>query len=213
MGLFGNRKTANYPVPSGGPIGQGLVDGWYLYSGANDPYEGPFPTREDAFVARGDRLVTVVPVIDDHPASRTNPNFDRILGGGGDAKYQARKVAHDSGDGETIYHCPFCGGGQVTGRSDGTVECGYCQKFFTVQVQPTHPGTPQTIDGQPYENPEMPGTPGEQVGAEEAATGPEVAAGATSVDPVTGEPWAGGEAGGVDPVTGKPWAAPVGSPV
>ena len=65
-------------------------------------------------------------------------------------------VAHDSGDGETIYHCPFCGGGQVTGRSDGTVECGFCQNAFTVQIQPVHPGAPQTINGQPVEWPGQP---------------------------------------------------------
>jgi hypothetical protein len=77
------------------------------------------------------------------------------------ARIAGRVVAHDSGDGETIYHCPFCGGGQVVGRSDGTVECGYCKANFTVQVQPQRPGTPQTIDGQPYDIPEMPGVPGE----------------------------------------------------
>lgn len=72
--------------------------------------------------------------------------------------FAQRKVAHDSGDGETIYHCPFCGAGQVIARSDGTAECGFCKSAFTVQVQPTMPAVPQTINGVPYENPEMPGT-------------------------------------------------------
>ena len=75
-----------------------------------------------------------------------------------------RKQAHDSGDGETIYHCPFCGAGQVTGRSDGTVECGFCHTFFTVQVQPQHPNMPQTVNGQPVQMPGMPGDPTQQVG-------------------------------------------------
>ena len=72
-----------------------------------------------------------------------------------------RKVAHDSGDGETIYHCPFCGAGQVVGRSDGTAECGFCSTAFTVQVQPVMNSVPQTINGVPHVHPDMPGTPGE----------------------------------------------------
>jgi hypothetical protein len=71
-----------------------------------------------------------------------------------------RVVAHDSGDGETIYHCPFCGAGQVTGRSDGTAECNFCKTSFTVQVQPERAAMPQTINGVPYDNPDMPGTAG-----------------------------------------------------
>jgi hypothetical protein len=65
--------------------------------------------------------------------------------------------AHDSGDGETIYHCPFCGSGNVVARSDKSAECGFCNTVFTVQVQPMHPYTPQTIDGKPYNDPDMPG--------------------------------------------------------
>lgn len=75
-------------------------------------------------------------------------------------------LAHDSGDGQTVYHCPFCGGGNVIGRSDGTIECGFCNTHFTVQVQPEFAGMPQTIDGQPYDVPGMPG----------------------GVDPMTGQP-------------------------
>lgn len=72
----------------------------------------------------------------------------------------AVKLAHDSGDGETIYHCPFCGGGQVVGRSDGTVECDFCQTAFTVQVQPQKSAQPQTApDGTPLDMPGMPGDP------------------------------------------------------
>lgn len=67
--------------------------------------------------------------------------------------------AHDSGDGETIYHCPFCGGGQVIGRGDGTTSCEFCHKSFTVQVQPEIAAMPQTINGQPQQMPGMPGGP------------------------------------------------------
>lgn len=67
------------------------------------------------------------------------------------------KHAHDSGDGETIFHCPFCGSGNVSGRSDGTVECAYCHSTFTVQVQPSNPNMPQTVNGEPYDIPGMPG--------------------------------------------------------
>lgn len=70
----------------------------------------------------------------------------------------SRKLAHDSGDGKTIYHCPFCGGGQVVGGSDGTTECQFCHTHFSVQVQPQFSGMPQTIDGQPVEIPGMPGS-------------------------------------------------------
>jgi hypothetical protein len=66
-------------------------------------------------------------------------------------------VAHDSGDGETIFHCPFCGSGAVAGGHDGTVTCDFCHTAFTVQVQPTHTNMPQTVNGQPYNIPGMPG--------------------------------------------------------
>jgi hypothetical protein len=67
--------------------------------------------------------------------------------------------AHDSGDGQTIYHCPFCGGGQVIGRGDGTTECDFCHTSFTVQVQPQIAAMPQTVNGVPQEMPGMPGGP------------------------------------------------------
>lgn len=73
-------------------------------------------------------------------------------------KTGSRKVAHDSGDGETIYHCPFCGAGQVVARSDGTAECGFCKTSFTVQVQPSMSAVPQTINGVPHVHPDMPGS-------------------------------------------------------
>jgi GNAT superfamily N-acetyltransferase len=70
-----------------------------------------------------------------------------------------RKQAHDSGDGQRIFHCPFCGAGQVIARSDGTVECEFCHTAFTVQVQPQFSSFPQTdpVTGQPIMIPGMPG--------------------------------------------------------
>jgi ribosomal protein L37AE/L43A len=81
-----------------------------------------------------------------HPA---RPIRSRMMG--------SRKVAHDSGDGEQIYHCPFCGSGAVTGGADGTVSCNYCHQHFTVQVQPEFSSMPQTVNGQPFNIPGMPG--------------------------------------------------------
>jgi hypothetical protein len=66
------------------------------------------------------------------------------------------RTAHDSGDGETIFHCPFCGSGQVIARNDGSTECEFCTTAFTVQVQPQMPAFPQTIDGVPVDVPGMP---------------------------------------------------------
>lgn len=81
-------------------------------------------------------------------------------GGWPDSKTSLRVEAHDSGDTETIFHCPFCGGGQVWGRSDGTTQCDFCQAAFTVQVQPMRNAMPQTINGQPVAVPGMPGEVG-----------------------------------------------------
>lgn len=73
-------------------------------------------------------------------------------------------LAHDSGDGETIYHCPFCGSGQVLARSDRTIECEFCHTSFTVQVQPEYSAFPQTMDGMPVQVPGMPGQIDQPVG-------------------------------------------------
>lgn len=67
-----------------------------------------------------------------------------------------RVLAHDSGSVEVIYHCPFCGSGQVIARSDGTIFCEFCNSAFTVQVQPEFSAFPQTIDGQPVDIPGLP---------------------------------------------------------
>lgn len=65
-------------------------------------------------------------------------------------------VAHESGDGITIAHCPFCGSGQVVGRSDGNAECQFCNAAFMVRVQPMFSAFPQSVDGMPVQIPGMP---------------------------------------------------------
>jgi hypothetical protein len=65
-------------------------------------------------------------------------------------------VAHQSGDGVAIYHCPFCGSGQVIGRSDGNTECSFCNQSFLVRVQPMFSAFPQSVDGMPMQIPGMP---------------------------------------------------------
>lgn len=67
-----------------------------------------------------------------------------------------RRQAHQSGDGVTIRHCPFCGSGQVIGRSDGDVECGFCNQAFLVRVQPMFSAFPQSVGGMPVQIPGMP---------------------------------------------------------
>lgn len=88
------------------------------------------------------------------------------------------KMAHDSGNPEVIFHCPFCGSGRVIARSDGTVSCGFCLTAFTVQVQPRYPAFPQTIDGVPMQvpgmGPQWPGQDDEAMQAQQAAQGTDV---------------------------------------
>lgn len=100
----------------------------------------------------------------------------------GGRKTAVRKQAHDSGDGATIFHCPFCGSGQVIARSDRTTECEYCHACFTVQVQPQFPAFPQTIDGMPMQVPGMPG----QIGGPPAAPDPAAGGMDPSMDPMGG---------------------------
>lgn len=105
-----------------------------------------------------------------------------------DKKQGLRALAHDSGDGETIYHCPFCGSGAVTGGSDGTVSCDFCNNNFTVQVQPEFKQMPQTVQGEPYNIPGMPG------GGPDAGTQP----GADDVPQPDAEPIVDAPSGGAE---------------
>lgn len=54
-----------------------------------------------------------------------------------------QRTAHDPGDPLVTSHCPFCGSGQVVGRSDGTIGCDFCGQNYIVRVQPAFPGMPQ----------------------------------------------------------------------
>lgn len=97
-----------------------------------------------------------------------------------------RTVAHDSGDGVTIRHCPFCGGGSPIARSDGTAQCQFCDTCFTVQVQPAHSATPQTINGVPHVHPDMPGTSPDQPPAQQTPQpAPAVPGGTQPGDPTS----------------------------
>lgn len=82
-------------------------------------------------------------------------------------------LAHQSGDGITIAHCPFCGSGQVLGRSDGNTECSFCNQSFLVRVQPMFSAFPQSIDGMPVDIPGMPpgAAPGMPPGGDPMAAG------------------------------------------
>jgi hypothetical protein len=59
----------------------------------------------------------------------------------------APRIAHDPGDPLITSHCPFCGSGQVVGRSDGTIGCDFCGQNYIVRVQPAFPGMPQMPNG------------------------------------------------------------------
>jgi hypothetical protein len=93
-----------------------------------------------------------------------------------------RKLGHDPGDPVLCSHCPFCGSGQITGRSDGGIDCAFCGQSFIVRVQPAFPGMPQApgmgaptdagpdmmgmgdpmMGGDPGMDPGMEGPPGEE---------------------------------------------------
>jgi hypothetical protein len=72
---------------------------------------------------------------------RTDGTFARVARGVGP------RVAHDPGDPLITSHCPFCGSGQVVGRSDGTISCDFCGQNYIVRVQPAFPGMPQMPNG------------------------------------------------------------------
>lgn len=87
------------------------------------------------------------------------------------------------------FQCPFCGGGKIIGRADGSVECEFCHNFFTVQIQPQYPNFPQTINGVPQQIPGMPGqveTPGAAPGMDAGGFPP----GDEGEDAGGGPPWA-----------------------
>jgi hypothetical protein len=64
-----------------------------------------------------------------------------------------RKLAHDPGDMQITSHCPFCGSGQVIGRSDGNIECEFCGMTYLVRIQPMFTGMPQQPMGAGFGGP------------------------------------------------------------
>jgi hypothetical protein len=106
----------------------------------------------------------------------------------------APKTAHESGDGVTIRHCPFCGSGQVIGRSDGNAECSFCNNSFLVRVQPMYSAFPQSVGGMPVQIPGMP--PPSQPGM--GGPVPPGAEGDEEGDEEDGNPF-GGDGGEEDP--------------
>jgi hypothetical protein len=96
------------------------------------------------------------------------------------------KIAHDPGDPVLCSHCPFCGSGQITGRSDGGIDCAFCGQSFIVRVQPAFPGMPQA--------PGM-GAPTD-VGPDMGAMGPPGMEGEEGMPPGAGEGPPPGEEGG-----------------
>ena len=76
-----------------------------------------------------------------------------VFPAGQDAGDAPPPPAPSGGGEEPLHHCPRCGSGSLTGGSDGSVTCGFCEFVFKVFAQPTHPSMPQTVNGQPYEVP------------------------------------------------------------
>lgn len=66
------------------------------------------------------------------------------------------KTAHVSGNQIDVFHCPFCGSGDIVSRSDASIECGFCNSAFTVTVSPMYPAFPMSVNGQPYPWPGRP---------------------------------------------------------
>lgn len=57
------------------------------------------------------------------------------------------KTAHATTDPTIVNHCPFCGSGALTGRSDGGVDCGVCHETFRVSRQPLYSNEPSAESG------------------------------------------------------------------
>jgi ribosomal protein S18 acetylase RimI-like enzyme len=73
-----------------------------------------------------------------------------LVGPGTPTAVTIPKTAHVSGNTVDALHCPFCGSGSVTARSDGSIECSFCTAAYTVQVQPQYSAFPQTVNDMPY---------------------------------------------------------------
>ena len=85
----------------------------------------------------------------DDPGSQTIDGEDPMELGDGKHTSLYRE-AHGFSQQDVVMHCAFCGSGNIVGRSDGTIECSFCEAVFQVSVEPQFAGMPQTVDGQPY---------------------------------------------------------------
>jgi hypothetical protein len=126
-----------------------------------------------------------------------------------------QRVAHGIGDLMAIRHCPRCGSGDVIAGSDGAVACGYCKLNFTVTVQPQFSAMPQTVDGQPYQDPSSKDTEVQPsvspFSSDPGATPPPAAPGAAPAAPGAPKPGGDPEAdtkAKIDAATGGDPAAP-----
>lgn len=101
-------------------------------------------------------------------------------------------VGHVLNDPQTPTHCPFCGSGDIFGRSDGVIECNFCQRGCVIMEQPLHssqPGSPGPKPAADNPAPEVPETdPAELAAAPgfEPPEGPED--GSMSEKPTSGVP-------------------------
>lgn len=81
------------------------------------------------------------------------------------------KLAHESDDDAVTAHCPWCGSGNLIGQSDGSIHCEYCQRSYTVRLQPTFsamPSDPSQLNaGDPQFN-----SQDQETGAAPGSTGP-----------------------------------------
>ena len=82
--------------------------------------------------------------------------------------------------------CPMDGSGNLTGQSDGSIKCGYCDTVFTITIHPSHPFQPMVNpDGSPFQMPRDPqADPQAQIGQ----ASPENTPGAGPVDPTLQTP-------------------------
>jgi hypothetical protein len=125
-----------------------------------------------------------------------------------------QRVAHGIGDLMAIRHCPRCGSGDVIGGSSGSTNCGFCHLDFTVMVQPQFSAMPQTVDGQPYQDPSSKDTetsPSTPLAADPGATPPPAAPAAAPGAPGAPKPGGDPEAdtkAKIDAATGDDPAAP-----
>jgi hypothetical protein len=87
-------------------------------------------------------------------------------------KVISRRVeAHGFSQDDEVVHCAFCGSGDVWGGSDGSIECNFCGKVFTVQVQPEFNTMPQTVGDQPMGIDGSPDDDGQAMGGDGDAMG------------------------------------------